>query len=143
MPALEDTSVLLTPAVLRRRARQCRRASWIILLVGLVAAGAVYGLQSPPVDYRDDPALGALSRAEDRQMGMLYGKQGQLMEDLNHSLQQPRTQAMLILFTTAVGAGAALYLARRMDHRLAEMSGDASNLQPVPGQGKFSRSRDA
>ena len=132
-PAEDMNPAPLSTAVLRRRARQCRITSLVALLLGLVVASAVYGLQSPRPDYRDDPALAGFTRSEDRQMGILYGKQGQLIEDLNHSMQQPGTQAILILLTAAVVAGGTFFLARVMERRLAADSRDASNL-PVGGR---------
>ena len=51
-------------------------------------------------------------RSEERQMGVLYGKQGQLIEAINDSLKQPGTQALLILGVAVVVAAGCMHLAR-------------------------------
>ena len=48
-------------------------------------------------------------------MGILYGKQGQLIEDLDNALKQPGTQAGLIIAAAAVIAVGCFYFARTLE----------------------------
>jgi len=100
-----DPKIPATPVDLRHRARRCRAASVIILALGLISAGLVYWLRPAPPDYSDDPSTVGFNRREERQMGELYGKQGQLVEDLDNALKQPRTQAILILVASGIVSG--------------------------------------
>jgi hypothetical protein len=109
----------------RRRARRCRIIGVIIVLLGLGGAGVVYWLGSRAMNYSDDPSMVGFDRAEQRQMAMLYGKQGQLIEDLESSLKQPGTQAFLIAAAAAVIALGCFYFARILEDeaRQAELDG--------------------
>jgi hypothetical protein len=98
-----------------RRARRCRATGVIILLLGLVSAGVVYWLGARAPDYADDPDMLGFNRAEERQMGILYGKQGQLIEDLENDLKEPGTQAGLIAAGSAAIAAACFYFARLLE----------------------------
>lgn len=120
------------PAALGRRARRYRLTAGIVLLAGLMGAGAVYWLGSRPADYSGDPSMVGFRRSEERQMGILYGKQGQLIEDFNDSLKQPGTQALLILGVAVVVAAGAFHLARVVEAEARENM-DASNLPPAVG----------
>ena len=92
----------------------------IIFLLGALGAGVVYWLGLRQPDYSNDPAMLGFNRATERQMGILYGKQGQLLQDLNESLKQPGTQAILIVVTAAVLAAGCLHVARRLDDEVEE-----------------------
>jgi len=120
------------PTALRRRARRLRIGAGICLLVGLAGAGAVYWLGARAPDYSGDPAMVGFRRAEERQMGQLYGKQGQLIEDFNDSLKQPGTQALLILGAAVVVAAGCFRMARLLEAEARE-NVDASNLPAAPG----------
>ena len=99
----------------RRRVRRCRLTGVSVLLLGLVSASVVYWLGSRAPDYSADPDMAAFNRPEERQMGILYGKQGQLIEDLDNALKQPGTQAGLIVVVAAVLASGCFYLARSLE----------------------------
>jgi flagellar basal body-associated protein FliL len=99
----------------RRRAWRCRITGVLILLLGLAGAGAVYWLGSRTPDYSDDPSMAGFNRSEERQMAILYGKQGQFIEDLENSLKQPGTQAILIVAAAAVIAAGCFYFARILE----------------------------
>ena len=99
----------------RRRVRRYRITGVILLLLGISGAGLVYGLGSRSPDFSDDPAMMRFNRAEQRQMGILYGKQGQMIEDLTDSLKQPGTQAFLIVAAAAVIAAGCFYFARILE----------------------------
>ncbi len=73
-------------------------------------------------------------RSEERQMGILYGKQGQLIEAFHDSLKQPGTQALLILGVAVVVAVGGFHIARVVEAEARE-NADASNLPPAGGSG--------
>jgi hypothetical protein len=97
------------------RARQLRIAGVILPALGIAAAGLVYWLGTREPDLSNDPSMQGFNRAEQRQMGQLYGKSGRLIDEWAEDLKQPVTQATLILiFSGLVGAGC-FYFARLMD----------------------------
>jgi len=99
----------------RQRARRLRMAGIIALALGIVAAGVVYWIGTRSPDLSNDPSMLGFNRAEARQMGLLYGNQGLLIERWAEDLKQPGTQAILIaLFSTLLAAGC-FYFARLLD----------------------------
>ena len=99
-----DTSTIELPARVRRRVRGFRVAALVILLTGVVSALTVYWVGSRRENIMDDPSMIGFNKAQDRQMQILYGKQGQLIEDVTGSLKQPGTQAVLIVIGAALVA---------------------------------------
>jgi len=55
-------------------------------------------------------------KSEQRQMGILYGKQGELVEDWSNDLKQPSTQAIIIIMAAVLVAGGCFYFARLLDY---------------------------
>ena len=109
----DKPSVPVPPS--RRRARRLRQIGVLVLVLGGVAAGAVYWLGSRDADLGDKLSMQGFNRAEQRQMGQLYGKSGLLIDEWADDLKQPGTQAMLITgFSVAVLAGC-FYFARLLD----------------------------
>ena len=49
-------------------------------------------------------------------MGMLYGKQGELIEDWSNDLKQPGTQSVIILVVAALVSASCFYFARLLDY---------------------------
>ena len=89
----------------QRRAKQLRITGIVVLTLGIITAGLVYwiGIRNATPD---DISMLGFNRAEERQMGQLYGKSGQMVDDWLDDLKQPGTQAVLILiFSAAVFAG--------------------------------------
>jgi hypothetical protein len=97
----------------RRRARRLRIIGVIVLLLGLGVAGGIYWLRPP--DAPDDLSMTGYNRAETRQMEILYGKQGRLIEDLMNDLKQPGTQAILIATAAILIAAGCFHFARWSD----------------------------
>jgi hypothetical protein len=126
-PDDNPTCELLTAA--RRRGRRYRIAAGIILVLGVLSAGLVYWLGSRAPDYSDDPSMLGFNRAADRQMGYLYGKQGQLIEDLTDSLKRPGTQAVLIVIAAAMVAAGCFHFARMLEHEATEAANDGTPLE--------------
>jgi hypothetical protein len=102
-------------AAAQTRARRCRIGAVISLLLGVISAGLVYWLEPREPDYSDDPSMLGFNRAAHQQMAVLYGKQGQLIEDLDDSLKQPGTQAILIIVASAIIAAGFFYFARMLE----------------------------
>ena len=100
----------------RHRAR-LKTAGWLILVLGLGSAGLVYWLGTRSVDSQQDLALIGYSRARSRQMSMLYGKSGLLIDDLCESLKRPGTQASLIASLAVLLSSGCFYLARFPENR--------------------------
>jgi hypothetical protein len=124
-PVSESSGEL--PAAARRRARRCRIAAVVILALGLIGAGVVYWLGSREPYISGDPAMSRFNRAEQHQLGVLYGKQGRLIEDLSDSLKQPGTQAILIVVAAAVVAAGCFYFARILEHEAKETAVDGTH----------------
>ncbi len=83
--------------------------------MGIVAAGIVYWLGTRSPDVSEDLSMAGYDRPAERQMEILYGKQGELIEDWSNDLKQPGTQAILIVVATALIAGGCFYFARLLD----------------------------
>lgn len=98
----------------RRRAKQLRTIGAVVLALGIVAAGLVYWIGTRNAAPDDISMLG-FNRAEQRQMGLLYGKSGQMMDDWVDDLKQPGTQAILILIFSAVVFAGCRYFAKLVE----------------------------
>ena len=98
-----------------RRATWLRWIGFIVLLAGIAAAGLVYWLGTRSPDLSGNLSMQGFNRAEQRQMGQLYGKSGLMIEKWADDLKQPGTQAILIAaFCTLVFIGC-YYFARLLD----------------------------
>ena len=104
-----------SPVASSRRSTQLRKAGIIVLLAGLLAAGLVYWLGSRSPDSSDDLSMLGFNRRAERQMGLLYGKMGTLIEDWLEDLKHPGVQAVLIIGFTVVVAAGCFYFARLME----------------------------
>jgi len=99
----------------RRRAQKLRIAGIIILSLGIAGAGIVYWLGTRSPDLSDDLSMTGYDKPVERQMGILYGKQGELIEDWSNDLKQPGTQAVIIAVISAIIASGCFYFARLSD----------------------------
>jgi hypothetical protein len=106
-PSGQDTS--------SKTSTRLRRAGAIVLVLGLAGAGMVYWFGTRSPDLTDDPAMAGYSRAQTRQMGMLYGKSGLLIQEWLDDLKQPGTQAVLIAAISMLVATGCFYFARLSD----------------------------
>ena len=100
----------------RRRARRLRTIGLIVLVLGLGGAGVVYGLGTRSPDVMDDLSMVGYNKAQTRQMGMLYGKMGPVIEEWFDDLKQPGTQAEIIVVVSTLIAAGCFYFARLLDH---------------------------
>jgi hypothetical protein len=101
-----------TPVSMSRWVRRFRVTGALVLLLGLGGAGLVYWRGIRTGEAPVDESLIGYSKVETRQMEIMYGKQGLLLEDLKEDLQQPGNQAFLIAAAAAVLSGGCFYLAR-------------------------------
>jgi len=92
--------------------RRCKLVGGGVLVVGLVAAGIVYWLGMRSAKLADDASMSGYYKAEAHQMGVMYGSEGVLMDDLSNSLKQPGTQAVLIVAGSVVVALGCFVFAR-------------------------------
>ncbi len=56
------------------------------------------------------------NKPADRQMQILYGKRGELVEDWSNDLKRPGTQAVIIVAASALIAGGCFYFARLLNY---------------------------
>jgi hypothetical protein len=99
----------------RRRAR-LRIIGTVVLVLGLGSAGLVYWLGTRSPDVSDDLSMLGYNKAQTRQMGMLYGKMGPVIEEWFDDLKQPGTQAEIIVAVSILVAAGCFYFARLLDH---------------------------
>jgi hypothetical protein len=110
----DKTSVPAAPY--RQRARRLRMIGIVVLALGIGGAGILYWLRTRSPDVSDELSMQDFNRAEQRQMGQLYGKSGLLVDEWSDDLKQPGTQAILIAgFSIVVFAGC-FYFARLLDY---------------------------
>ena len=60
--------------------------------------------------------MAGFNRPQQRQMGLLFGRQGAMITDLQNDLLRPRTLALITVVTALLLAGSCFYLARRLEH---------------------------
>ena len=87
-----------------------------MLVLGLTAAGLIYWLGTRNADLSDALSMQGFNRPEQQQMGELYGKSGQMMEDWIEDLRQPGTQAIIVIVVSGLVAAGCLYFAKLSDH---------------------------
>jgi len=99
--------------------KQCARLriiGVIVLLLGIGSACIVYCIGIRSADLSDDPSMVRDNLAASRQMGILYGKMGLLIEDWSDELKRPGTQAIIIIGAATLVALGCFYFARLLDH---------------------------
>ena len=87
-----------------------------MLLLGLGGAGAIYWLGTRSPDVSDDISMVGYDKARTRQMGMLYGKMGPIIQSWYDDLKQPDTQAEIIVAGSIFVAAGCFYFARLLQH---------------------------
>ena len=99
-----------------RRSAQLRMIGIIVLALGIGGAGTVYWLGTRSPDLSDDPSMLGFNRPKERQMGLLYGKMGTLIEDWSEDLKHSGTQAEIIVGFSVLVAGGCFYFAQLLGH---------------------------
>lgn len=102
-------------ATAKRRARIFRIIAVVILVLGGSSAGMIYWQGTRTQGLPDDADMQGFDRQARQQMGVLYGKQGELIEDWSNNLKQPNTQAAIILGVTVLAALICFQFARLSD----------------------------
>lgn len=98
-----------------RQSVKLRRLGAFVLIAGLFAATAVYWLGSRQRDFGNDAATAGFYKPQARQMGMLYGQMGVMMDDLIAALKRPGVQAGLIIGVAALFCLVCFHLARPVE----------------------------
>lgn len=98
-----------------RRARRFRITGVIVLVLGIACAGIIYWLGTRSPDLSGDLSMTGYDKPAERQMEILYGKQGEMIEDFANDLKQPGTQAVIIVVTATLVAVGCFYFARLSD----------------------------
>jgi hypothetical protein len=111
--APNDNASVTLPAP--RRARRLRMIGWMVLALGLSGAGLIYWLGTRSPDVSGDLSMVGYNRARSRQMGMLYGKMGPLIEEWSDDLKQPATQAEIIFALSVLTTAGCFYFARLLE----------------------------
>ena len=88
----------------------------IVLVLGIGGAGVVYWLGTRSPDVMDDLSMVGYNKAQTRQMGMLYGKMGPVIEEWFDDLKQPGTQAEIIVVISGLIAAGCFYFSPWMDN---------------------------
>lgn len=104
------------PGFSPRKPARLRLLGVIVLLLGITGAGFVYWRGTRWQELNNDPYLVGFNRPERRQMEILYGKMGTLIEDLSDDLKRPGTQAAIIAGVSILTALACFYLGRPVNH---------------------------
>ena len=99
-----------------RHSARLRMIGIIVLVLGLGSAGAVYWLGTHAPDVSDDISMVGYNKARTRQMGMLYGKMGPIIEGWFDDLKEPGTQAEIIVAVSILISAGCFYFARLLQH---------------------------
>jgi hypothetical protein len=99
-----------------KRAARLRIIGTVVLVLGLGSAGLVYWLGTRSPDVMDDLSMVGYNKAQTRQMGMLYGKMGPVIEEWFDDLKQPGTQAEIIVVASTLIVVGCFYFARLLGH---------------------------
>lgn len=91
-------------------ARNFRIAAVVILVIGLVAAGLVYGLSARP-DSLDDLNTPDNNKRAARDVASNFGQWGAFSYNLSEELKDPAIKAGIIAGATILLAGACFYIA--------------------------------
>lgn len=105
----------ISPDSFSKRAARLRRIGVIVLLLGIGSAGLVYWLGTRSPNVMDDLSMVGFNKARTRQMGMLYGKMGPVIEEWFDDLKRPGTQATIIAAVSTLIAAGCFYFARLLD----------------------------
>ncbi len=103
------------PGASSRRSAQLRLIGIIVLVLGIGGAGIIYWLGTRSPDLSDNLSMLGFNKAEQRQMGRLYGKMGTLIEDWTQDLKRPGTQAFFIVGFSVLVAGGCFHFARLLE----------------------------
>src|SRR5438552_1220321 len=87
-----------------RRSTRLRTIGFIVLAVGIASACVIYWLGARSADLTEDPSMAGYSKPQARQMELMYGKMGAMIEDLFADLKRPGIQAIIVAGSSALVA---------------------------------------
>jgi hypothetical protein len=90
--------------------RKLRLIGGSVWILGIVSAGFLYWMRTHSLDPADDSTVAEPNRVEIRQIGILYGSMGNVIDSLSADLKRPGPQAFLILLASTVIAAGFFYL---------------------------------
>ncbi|HLP78770.1 MAG TPA: hypothetical protein VK327_17850 [Candidatus Paceibacterota bacterium] len=101
------------PVIARATAsqRRLRVLGVLILLFGISGAGFVYWHGNRSAEVMDDFSTVGFNKARTRQMAILFGKSGLMVQDLSDHLRDPGVQAGIILTVALVASAGCFYFA--------------------------------
>lgn len=103
------------PDSARRQRARLKTIGAILLLLGIGSACMVYWMGTRSASLADDPSMAGFNKADSRQMEVLYGQLGIMIQDLLDDLKRPRVQAAIIVVVAALAASGCFYFARVPD----------------------------
>jgi hypothetical protein len=112
------------PGTSRRAGARLRTIGLVVLLLGLGGAVLRYGLSAPSKDSSADLPTAETSKKVARDIEVNFGKMGLLTNSLAENLQDPATQALIIVVASIVVAFGCFYVAHLQD-RADESDGTA------------------
>lgn len=118
-------------AVLKHGVR-LKRIGAVVLALGIAVAGFIYWHGVRSADFSDDPSMARFNRAQAHQMGVMYGKSGQMVDDLVDALKNPNVQAGLIAAISILFAVSCFYLGNSPAHASSHQT-DAAGTTSSPG----------
>ena len=98
-----------------KKRRRVRLFGGLTLLAGLGSATLVYQIRTRSQVVADDPSTVGFNQPQRRQMALLYGNMGLMVEDLTEDLKRPGTQAAMILGASGLVAAGCFYFSNRLD----------------------------
>jgi hypothetical protein len=84
----------------------------VVILLAVVSASVVYWRGRGDERLSEDPSMSRFNKANQRQMELMYGKMGTVMDDLFEHLKQPGTQAAIIVIGGGLIGAGCFYFAR-------------------------------
>ena|SRR5690348_13652812 len=100
--------------------RRMRRAGTLVLIVGLLSAGALYWIETRNAAPGVEELIPGYSRAASRQMGIFYGHAGEVMWAWRQWMAQPANQALIVAAVSVVVALACFRIAWLDEERARE-----------------------
>jgi hypothetical protein len=105
----------LTESPGARRARQLRAVAVTVLVLGIVGVGVAYWIAPASPDTSDDIATAEYYKSTARQVEVISGKEGLLVDEWSHDLQRPGPQSCIIIGAAVLIAGGCFYFARLLE----------------------------
>ena len=94
------------------RGRRLKIIGVVLWLSGLGSAGLVYWHGTRAAGLMDDPAMLGYNRSAHRQMGLMFGGMGSMIDDVTDDLKQPGNQAFLIVAASTILAAGCFYFSQ-------------------------------